>query len=57
VPSVGQPFNPQVHEAVETVPSPEHPEGTVVDEHRKGYTIGNDLLRPARVTVSNRDQS
>ncbi|HEU5439828.1 MAG TPA: nucleotide exchange factor GrpE [Ktedonobacterales bacterium] len=58
VPSVGEPFNPQVHEAVEMVSSPEHPEGTVVGEHRKGYTIGgNELLRPARVAVSNGDQS
>jgi molecular chaperone GrpE len=57
VPSVGEPFNPQVHEAVEMVSTPEHPEGTVVGEHRKGYTIGNELLRPARVAVSNGNQS
>lgn len=50
--SVGQPFNPHLHEAVETVTSSEHPEGTVAGEMRKGYTIGNELLRPARVQVS-----
>jgi len=48
----GQPFDPYKHEAVETVASPEHPEGTVVDEVRRGYMLGGDLLRPARVTVS-----
>lgn len=52
VASVGQPFNPHVHEAVESVASSEHPEGTVAGEMRKGYTIGDDLLRPARVQVS-----
>lgn len=52
VASVGQPFNPYVHEAVESVASSEHPEGTVAGEMRKGYTIGDELLRPARVQVS-----
>ncbi|WIG61239.1 MAG: Heat shock protein GrpE [Ktedonobacterales bacterium] len=52
VATVGEPFDPRLHEAVESVASDEHPEGTVVDEVRKGYTIGTDLLRPARVTVS-----
>jgi molecular chaperone GrpE len=52
VATVGQPFDPYIHEAIETVSSPEHPEGAVVDEVRKGYTLGGDLIRPARVTVS-----
>jgi molecular chaperone GrpE len=50
--AVGQSFDPHVHEAIETVASEEHPEGAVVNEVRKGYMLGNDLLRPARVTVS-----
>ncbi len=54
--SVGQPFNPHLHEAVESVASSEHPEGTVSGETRKGYTIGNELLRPARVQVSSGPQ-
>jgi len=49
---VGEQFDPRVHEAVETVPSPEHPEGTVVEEVRKGYLLGGELMRPARVKVS-----
>ena len=52
VASVGQEFDPRVHEAIESVASPEHPEGQVVEEVRKGYMIGNEMLRPARVKVS-----
>jgi molecular chaperone GrpE len=47
----GQQFDPREHEAIESVES-DLPEGAVVDEVRKGYTMGGDLLRPARVTVS-----
>jgi molecular chaperone GrpE len=52
VATVGQEFDPRVHEAIESVASPEHPEGEVVEEVRKGYMVGNELLRPARVKVS-----
>lgn len=52
VPTVGEPFDPRVHEAVESVSSEEHPEGTVVEEVRKGYMMGENTLRPARVKVS-----
>jgi molecular chaperone GrpE len=52
VPTVGEPFDPYVHEAVETVASSDHPEGTVVEEIRRGYKLGADTLRPARVKVS-----
>lgn len=52
VPSVGEQFDPYVHEAVETVNSAELPEGVVVEEVRKGYKLGDETLRPARVKVS-----
>jgi molecular chaperone GrpE len=52
VATVGEPFNPYVHEAVEQVNSDEHPEGTVVEEVRKGYKLGDETIRPARVKVS-----
>lgn len=52
VPTVGQPFDPHVHEAIEQVPSKDQPEGTVVEEVRKGYMLGDEMLRPARVKVS-----
>ena len=52
VSTVGEPFDPYIHEAIETIPSAEHPEGTVVEEIRRGYKLGDDTLRPARVKVS-----
>lgn len=52
VPTVGEPFDPYVHEAIESVASADQPEGVVVEEVRKGYKLGDDTLRPARVKVS-----
>ncbi len=52
VATVGEEFDPRVHEAIESVASSEHPEGQVIEEVRKGYMIGNEMLRPARVKVS-----
>ncbi len=51
--AVGRPFDARYHEAVEVVPaSAEHPSGTVVAEVQRGYLIGDDVLRPARVRVA-----
>ena len=52
VASVGQTFDPARHEAVAQVTSDAHPPNTVVDEHHRGYQIGERILRPARVSVS-----
>jgi molecular chaperone GrpE len=52
VPTVGQPFNPYLHEAIEAVENSDQPEGTIVEEVQKGYLMGDDTLRPARVKVS-----
>ncbi len=52
VPTVGEAFNPYVHEAIEAVEDSDKPEGTIVEEVLKGYTLGNETLRPARVKVS-----
>lgn len=52
VPTVGESFNPYVHEAIEAVEDSDKPEGTIVEEVLKGYTLGNETLRPARVKVS-----
>ena len=49
--SMDQPFNPELHEGVGQVPS-DKPEGTIVQEHQKGYTLHGRLLRPSRVMVS-----
>ncbi len=48
----GQPFDPNLHEAILQQPSLEHPEGTVVAEMSKGYTIRDRVLRPSKVAVS-----
>jgi molecular chaperone GrpE len=52
VPTVGETFNPYLHEAIEAVENSDQPEGTIVEEARKGYTLGDETLRPARVKVS-----
>ena len=49
--SVGQPFDPELHEAIETVEADSADEGKVLSEHSRGYKIGDRLLRPARVKV------
>ena len=47
----GGQFDPHVHEALLAQPSQAH-EGTVIDVLQKGYRIGGDVLRPARVVVA-----
>jgi molecular chaperone GrpE len=50
--SVGQPFDPQVHEAVQQVHSNTAPAGAVAHEIRRGFNLNGRLLRPALVAVS-----
>lgn len=50
--AVGQAFDPNVHEAVMTVESSEHPDGTVLAELQKGYRLGDRVIRPSMVQVS-----
>ncbi|HOE97380.1 MAG TPA: nucleotide exchange factor GrpE [Candidatus Sumerlaeota bacterium] len=53
VPAMGQPFDPNLHEAVATDPADaEHPENTVTEVFQDGYRMGNRLLRPAMVKVA-----
>jgi molecular chaperone GrpE len=49
--SVGQPFDPHIHEAIGHVDS-DAPEGTVVDEIRKAYRLHDRVIRPALVTIA-----
>ena len=51
-PTVGEAFNPYIHEAIEAVENSDQPEGTIVEEVLKGYKLGDETLRPARVRVS-----
>lgn len=50
--SVGKPFDPHSHEAVEMVETTQFPSGTVVEESLRGYKIGERVIRPARVKVA-----
>ena len=50
--SVGKAFDPLLHEVVSTVPAEDTPEGTIVQEARRGYKFKDDILRPARVVVA-----
>lgn len=52
VPGVGEPFDPEVHEAIMREPSEDVPDGTVLEEFRKGFRLGDRMLRPAMVKVS-----
>ena len=45
-------FDPNVHQAVVHEASPDHREGEVIGELRRGYMIGDRLLRPAMVKVA-----
>ena len=50
---VGKPFDPRVAEAIGTVPPRQGVEDdTMVEVAKKGYTIGEELLRPAQVLVT-----
>jgi molecular chaperone GrpE len=51
--SMGKNFNPILHEAIGTAPGAEMlPSGCVIDELRPGYQWQDEVLRPARVVVS-----
>lgn len=50
--SLGQPFDPQLHEALRAVEDPTLPDNTVVVEFKRGYVLEEQLLRPAQVAVS-----
>lgn len=56
VPGVGAEFDPTIHEAVVREVSDRLEENQVVEEYRKGYLIGERLLRPSQVKVSVRPE-
>ena len=45
-------FDPHVHEALLAQPSEEKEQGDVLDVIQKGYTLGDRVVRPARVIVA-----
>jgi molecular chaperone GrpE len=54
VEAVGSEFDPNIHEAVLSVDSPDHEDNRVMDEFEKGYLLNDRLLKPARVSVTKR---
>jgi molecular chaperone GrpE len=52
VPTVGQPFDPGFHEAIQQVETSEHAPGTVLAEVQAGYAQGERLVRAALVVVA-----
>jgi molecular chaperone GrpE len=53
VPSVGAPFNSELHEAIASAPATEeYPKGIIVDEVEKGYTFHGKVIRFAKVVVA-----
>ncbi len=55
--SVGKPFDPNFQKAIQEISDPEKPNGTVLQEWQKGYTIGGDrVLREALVIVSRKEE-
>ncbi len=50
--TVGQVFDPHVHQAITYESSPGHAEGEIIEEVRRGYKHGDRLLRPAMVKVA-----
>lgn len=53
----GQEFDPNLHEAVMREATAEHPEGNVMEELVRGYTIGDRVLRHAMVKVATAPES
>ena len=54
--AAGEKFNPNLHEAVETVDLKDKEEGIIVEELKPGYTFNGKLLRPASVKIVKREK-
>ncbi|EXB60479.1 Protein grpE [Morus notabilis] len=52
VPTVGKPFDPSLHEAIAREESQEFEEGIIIEEFRRGFILGDRLIRPSMVKVS-----
>ena len=45
-------FDPHYHEAIEVVETDDHAPGTIIHQFARGYKMGDNVIRPARVKVS-----
>jgi molecular chaperone GrpE len=51
--AIGQPFDPNLHEAVVHEETAEHPDNTIIGEVQRGYLLRERVLRPSLVRVAN----
>jgi len=52
---IGQPFDPRLHEPVQKITTTEVPDGAVVHDLRRGYALGDKVIRPTLVNVATAD--
>jgi molecular chaperone GrpE len=55
--AVGEPFDPNLHEAVVHEQTADHPDNTVIGEVQRGYRLHDRVLRPALVRVANNPEN
>ncbi|MFH1101597.1 MAG: nucleotide exchange factor GrpE [Methanobacteriota archaeon] len=53
----GKPFNPQLHHAISTTEKNDCGDDTIVEEIKKGYLLGEKLLRPSQVVVAKKKET
>ncbi|MGV3485509.1 MAG: nucleotide exchange factor GrpE [Planctomycetaceae bacterium] len=52
IPAVGEPFDPNVHQAIAQVPNADHPAGVIAHEAVTGFQMHGRVIRPSQVLVS-----
>jgi molecular chaperone GrpE len=55
--ALGEPFDPNRHEALQQIPSADHPPMTVLQEVEKGFMMNERIVRPSKVLVSSAPQT
>ncbi len=52
IPAVGETFDPNLHEALQQIPTAEHPPMTIIQELERGYSMHDRVIRPSKVIVA-----
>lgn len=55
--AVGKPFDPNLHQAMQQIPTADQPPMTVLQEYERGYTLHDRVVRPSTVVVASAPQS
>ena len=53
IPTIGETFDPSLHEAVSSIQDPSKNAQEIVQEYRKGYKLGSRVIRHSMVVVAN----